>query len=549
MNDPILNVANLRRQQQRRRAPSVPETPSTIAAFYTRVSTPDQGTRFSLPSQLEGLKRKAEAEGCTVPDEFVFVDQFTGKVASRPNFNQLNALVKSGKIGRVYAFSVDRFARNTEDALRFWREYRQHGVALDFVEVHIDDSPIGEFTFTQLASFSQLWGRKILMDSKRGMETKLARGKMTHGLAPYAYVYIDKHQEDGARLEVDTRMATDTISRVDVVRMVYRWRLDGLPPHRIRALLNEMGIKSPGKFRRDGTPVFAPGPWGRQVILQMLTNPTYAGRHMIGKHVIPCKPIIDEETWVAVQRVMQNNKQRWCGRPSKNFLLRGFAFCGKCGRRLNGRAGGAPRWSYAYECGNFCQKTQTRACTEKRVGRTALEETVWNGLWNVLTDPQTLRELSEDYLADQPPLPGNMDAKRLQKRFDFLTTKQATIRRMMEDQATPYEEGLRKLRANDEELMLIKIQLKEIGQSRRLPPLEEVTKALAAFRSVKPGTSYDERRPTLEAIQDLRIEYSNEEVSIFGKIPLPVAAKNRNEAGSVYYSSFLPFRLKLKVAA
>jgi hypothetical protein len=119
----------------------------------------------------------------------------------------MNALVATGAVGAVFIFSVDRFARRTEDALRLAREYKRHGVRLDFVEMFYEDTPTGRFTFTQLAAFSELWGEKILADSARGRKQKLESGKLTHGEAKYGYIYIDKRQKDGARFEIEPEKA------------------------------------------------------------------------------------------------------------------------------------------------------------------------------------------------------------------------------------------------------------------------------------------------------------------------------------------------------
>ena len=62
-----------------------PETKT--CALYIRVSTQDQGERYSLPSQLKCFG--AAREGFTVREDSIFVDTHTGKVASRPAFDQM----------------------------------------------------------------------------------------------------------------------------------------------------------------------------------------------------------------------------------------------------------------------------------------------------------------------------------------------------------------------------------------------------------------------------------------------------------------------------
>src|SRR5262249_36338437 len=160
--------------------------------------------------------------------------------------DQMNSLVAHGAVGAVFIYSVDRFARRTEDALRLAREYKKHGTRLDFVEMPFEDTPVGRFTFTQLAAFAELWGEKILADSARGRKQKLESGKLDHGGAKYGYVYIDKRQKDGARLELDTREALPGLTRVQVVKDIFRWRLEGMSMYGIARRLNEAGILSAG---------------------------------------------------------------------------------------------------------------------------------------------------------------------------------------------------------------------------------------------------------------------------------------------------------------
>ena len=135
-----------------KKSAQTPKVPSGRAAAYIRVSTADQGERYSLPSQLKALRDKAARSGKTIPDEWIFQDAHTGKLDSRPAFDRLKALVKTGAPDVVYIFDVSRFARKAMDALWLAAEFKRYGVGLDFVELPYQDTPTGRLTFTQMAA-------------------------------------------------------------------------------------------------------------------------------------------------------------------------------------------------------------------------------------------------------------------------------------------------------------------------------------------------------------------------------------------------------------
>jgi type 1 glutamine amidotransferase len=66
-----------------------------VCALYLRVSTADQGERCSLASQLRHLREKATRKGKQVREDYIFTDKHTGKLAARPEFDRMRALVRA----------------------------------------------------------------------------------------------------------------------------------------------------------------------------------------------------------------------------------------------------------------------------------------------------------------------------------------------------------------------------------------------------------------------------------------------------------------------
>ncbi len=489
------------------RAAKAQPAEAKYAALYIRVSTTDQGERYSLPSQLKRLREMAARDGYAVKPEHEFVDQFSGKTASRRDFERLRALVKTGTIQAVLVLSVDRFARRVEDAAATFAEFKRHGVLLDFAEMRMEDSASSRFMFNAMCSMAEYQGEKILIDSARGRKHKLAGGKLTHGSAKYGYVYIDKRQKDGARLEIDTAKAR-------VVRDVFRWRLEGASMYSIAKRLNEAGILSAGYNGKPG------GRWSKNTVLQMLNSTTYIGQHLCSGITVPCPAIIDPQTFAAAQRISEGNRKRLVGRPSNKYLLRGFLWCRKCGWRcITNPNHGRPY----YRCGNIEYKPFTRRCPAPGVSMTAVETVAWKTLWSLLKNPALLLQLGQAYY-DALGNPESEGVEKLETEAARLRAKVATTQAMMQDSLMPYAKGKADIRTCEERIRQIEAELAAAGRVISLPPLRA---AEAAMREITTGAepeTYDERRPILEKIIDLRMKYHGRNLEIEGKVPIPASA-------------------------
>jgi site-specific DNA recombinase len=507
------------------------KVPSGYCALYVRVSTVDQGDRYSPASQLKRLREKAEREGKKVREDWIFMDSHSGKIAARPAFDKLKALVRTGAPDVVFVYDVSRFARKTMDALWLEAEFRRHGVKLDFVEMPYEDTPTGRFTFAQMAAVAEFLGDKIIEDSKRGSREKLGQGKLTHGSACYAYKYIDKRQPDGSRLEIDPRdSSVPGLPMVEVVRDVYNMRKANTPTYRIVKMLNERGILSAGHWGK-GRVWVPPGPWSRQTVLQMLRNPTYKGQHTRSGIVVPCPAIIDAETWRAVQAITEQCRQQHTGRPSKNrYLLRGFLWCAKCTRRCITNPGvktsGKP--CPIYLCGNVTYKPYQRNCRAPQVPCAKIEAAAWGAIWCLLKDPRLLLELGRAYYEGLAKPEGG---EGLERELEGLKAKRERISNMIEDGITPYAKGREKIHGCDARIRQIEAELSAAGRAVSLPPQHAAEAALREITAGSEPKTYDRRRNILEGIVDLRMSYYDGDLKIEGKVPVPDAPASSAGSG------------------
>ena len=522
-----------------RKVPLKPQTGR--AAAYIRVSTTDQGERYSPASQLKALREKAARAGKIIPDEWVFSDAHSGKLSSRPAFDKLKAVVKTGGPDAVFIYDVSRFARKTMDALWLAAEFKRHGVGLDFVEMPYEDTPTGRLTFTQMAAVAEFLGEKIIEDSTRGRREKLQSGKLDHGSAPDGYVYVDKRQKDGCRLEVNP-------ARANIWQDIFRWRGEQhMAKYAISKRLNDAGILT----ARGGR-------WSPRVIGQNLAKRTYCGEHVRCGITVPCPAIVSKELFDACQRFNEQSVKQHVGRPSNRYLLRGFVWCAKCDKRMitnPGVSGGHHHAHPYYRCGHIEYKPFKRLCHAPSVYCDVLEPAAWGEIWKVLTNPDLLLELAQAYV-DKRQKPEAQGVANLERERVKLLGKIKTTRAMIQDSLIPYAQGKADIRAAEARIEAIDQQRAAAGAVLELPTRHQVEAAVQEILTAgnEPET-YDERRPILEGIRELRMSYYDRTLEISGKIPVLVKStscgqKNWDRGIDPDPNSFacIPFILKRRVA-
>lgn len=102
---------------------------------YCRVSTTKQIAGTSLDEQEQKL--------CEQGAELIYRDGFTGTSADRPEFQKLLSVLKEDDWFMVT--KLDRFARNTQDALNIVNELRDKGVTVQILNMGVvDNTPMGK---------------------------------------------------------------------------------------------------------------------------------------------------------------------------------------------------------------------------------------------------------------------------------------------------------------------------------------------------------------------------------------------------------------------
>lgn len=226
------------------------------AAIYARVSTEHEAQILALGNQLEWYDEwlKFHPEYKEVKR---YVDEgITGTSAKkRKGFTQMITDAENGNFDIILTREVSRFARNTEEVLKFVRKLKKRNVSVYFInDSIITDNPDGELRLAIMAALAQDESRKISSRVKCGQEISMQNGVLYGNGNILGY----NRNNPLKKLEVDEEQAK-------TVRQIFKWYIGGWGIRKIQLELEKAGYKtSTGKDK-----------WHSGTISHVLQNPFY----------------------------------------------------------------------------------------------------------------------------------------------------------------------------------------------------------------------------------------------------------------------------------
>ena len=407
-----------------------------MIAAYLRVSSDKQ----DVERQRKSIEVWSERQGFAIAHWFEDSEGRNprDKAAKRPEFQRLLSSVDSGLVSKIVVDSQDRFG--TKDAYelgKFLTLLRENDCELWSVNQGLlsadDDATILTNTIGALTSTREQ--KEKAARNLSGKVQKARAGEYQGGYPPYGLDVVCFNGVEKWRVQwvghferwktypngdrelfqgkdnFPAKDANDSLrfrpgidpQRLEVVRNVFRWfATESISAGKIAERLRVMGIVS-----TVGTQ------WNKIMIRQLLANPVYIGfpswnkrggsrfkefvdgqvRDVKGKKVgrkrassdfvtttrAEFDPIVDKETWDAVQAKLSDTKQR-TKRPAQvaELWLKSFLYCGKCGKPMRA-SNPQPRMEYgSYFCGMYGTygKVNPTDCRCHRVKHSLIEAIV-----------------------------------------------------------------------------------------------------------------------------------------------------------------------------
>lgn len=375
-------------------------------------------------------------------------DGFSGSSFERPAFQKMMDDVRARKIDCIVVKDLSRFGRNYLDAGEYIEKiFPFLGVRLIAVNDNYD-SMDGTASNELVVPFKNLINEAYCRDSsvkiRSCLEVKRRNGDFIGSFAVYGYL---KDPQNKNHLVVDGFAA-------DVVRDIFRWKLEGVSAADIAARLNADGILAPMDYKKQqglrfATPfrIKSRSPWSATSVLRILKNPVYTGVLEQGKNTTPSykvkkrverprgewavvenahEAVVDRQDFFSVQKVLALDTRRSPG-GSKVELFSGMVSCGECGAAMVRKTvpSGGKKYVY-YVCA--AHKTE-KTCYAHSIRDAALEKIVLESVQKQIQYVISLAGLLE--MAEAAPFQ-KAGAKKIQERMESRKREADRYRRLLE---------------------------------------------------------------------------------------------------------------------
>lgn len=407
------------------------------ATLYLRLSRDDgdKEESNSITGQRE-LLRDYISQRPELREFAVRVDDgFSGSTFERPSFQKMIEDVKAGRTDCIIVKDLSRFGRNYLDAGEYIEKIFPF-LGVRFIAVNDNYDSLGDkkasddliIPFKNL--INEAYCRDISVKIRSQLEIKRKNGQFLGSFAAFGYL---KDEQNKNKLVVDQYAA-------DIVRDIFKWKLEGVSPQDIADALNKLGVLSPMEYKRSLGMKFttsfktnAKALWSAGTVIRMLKNPIYTGVLVQGKETTPSYKVHkritkDESEWSiiedsheaiiskidfdSVQKVLKCDTRRSPGGKAVG-LFSGMIFCGDCGASMVRKTVPAGDKKYVYY---VCSAhKQDKSCSPHRIRDNALEEIVLDSLKQHISEVVDMSELLE--ITDTAPL-RTAQAQKVQRQLD-----------------------------------------------------------------------------------------------------------------------------------
>ena len=397
------------------------------AVIYLRMSKDTQDT--SIPAQRVAIIKYAKDNGYKIIREYADHGISGDLTEKRTEFQRLLADSAKGDFKVILCWDQDRFGRFDLLEAGYWiKPLRDNGISLvTIAQGKIDWTDFaGRLVYTIQQKGKHQFLRDLSRNVNRGKIQAVKDKRWMGGDAPFGY---DLNSE--SRLVINETEAA-------VVREVFRLYVAGNSSLKVRKILNERGVPSPGG-----------GLWYGETVRRIVTSQVYIGNivynqvsrgrytRIANDAVVPkanakglrndpslwmvetdChKPIVSKKTFEAAQQATKTHKA-WVGPASERIIFRSILRCARCGKTMHGNF--VPKMNdVAYKCNGH---HTTGACDPNRCYQKPLLAAIKDVIQQEWLDPVAIEAAKQVVLKQyQDALP--VDVSGLKRKRDTISVK------------------------------------------------------------------------------------------------------------------------------
>jgi len=307
-------------------------------------------------------------------------DGWSGILFDRPAFNEMIQEIEVGRANCIITKDLSRFGREFSGTGRYLRRifpaYNVRFIAInDDVDTLINQGD--DLIISIKTLINDEYCRDISKKTRSALHVKRSYGDYVGACPVYGY---KKAGDNHNRLVIDEYPA-------NVVKDIFRMKLEGMSALKISEALNARGILSPIEYKRDrglphptgGFADRADAKWSATSVIRILKNEVYAGTLAQGKSATPNyklreiihKPedewqrtkntheaIVRPQDFELIQRIIRLDT---CATPNgdKVHIFSGVLVCGCCGNRMTRKTVPYKSKSYYYY---YCPTGKKNGC-------------------------------------------------------------------------------------------------------------------------------------------------------------------------------------------
>lgn len=323
-------------------------------------------------------------------------DGYSGVNFERPAFQEMMQLIREGKVNCVVCKDLSRFGRNYIEAGNYIeRLFPFMNVRFIAINDGYDSAEKQNQSSSLVIPFKNLindaYCKDISVKIRSQLEIKRKKGEFLSAFANYGY---RKDPQNHNHLIVDPYAA-------DIVRMIFRLKIEGMSQNRIAKKLNEQGILCPMEYKlangeniQTAFRINEKAKWSPVTVTRILTNEVYLGVLVQGKQSTPNykvkkfftkdeadwirventhEAIVDYEDFVYVAKLLKKDV-RTSPKEEAVYPFSGFLRCADCRQNMIRKTvpSGNKKYYY-YVCST--NKTQ-KGCSSHSVSEKDLEKAV-----------------------------------------------------------------------------------------------------------------------------------------------------------------------------
>lgn len=324
-------------------------------------------------------------------------DGYSGINYNRPAFKEMMDLVKKGEVNCIIVKDLSRFGRDYLETGRYIEKVFPL-LSVRFIAINDSYDSIKNTSSTDsiIIPFKNLindsYSRDISTKVRSSILVRQKKGDYTGAFALYGYV---KSKENKRKLEIDDFAA-------DVVRDIYKMRIEGYSTGKIADILNDNGILSPYEYKqmlgfsyKNPFKVNKIAKWSAGTVEKILKNEMYTGVMIQGKSgrinyklkKLISKPedqwirvedthdaIISKESFNLIREISKLDTRRSEGNDVV-YPFSGILYCDSCKNTMVRKIVRSKGKEYVYYiCSTY--KIDKNKCTNHRISDRSLKKTV-----------------------------------------------------------------------------------------------------------------------------------------------------------------------------